>query len=88
VLELNLAAVDGLIPDHTFLFLIDPRSIGERLAREHDRLEREDAAFHARADEGYRELADRFPQRIVALDGTLPAEELAEEVYGALRVGA
>jgi len=88
VLELNLAAVGGLLPDRTFLLLIDPGLIGERLRREHDRLESEDADFHARVDEGYRRLAERFPERIVALDGTRPAEELAEEVYGAVRVGA
>jgi dTMP kinase len=88
VLELNLAAVDGLLPDHTFLLLIDPALIGERLSGEQDRLEREDARFFTRADEGYRELAERFPERIVVLDGARPAEELAEEVYGALRVGA
>jgi dTMP kinase len=88
VLELNLVAVGGLLPDRTFLLLIDPGLIGERLRREHDRLESEDADFHARVDEGYRRLAERFPERIVALDGTRPAEELAEEVYGAVRVGA
>jgi dTMP kinase len=88
VLDLNLTAVGGLLPERTFLLLIDPALIGERLRREHDRLEREDAGFHARADEGYRELAERFPERIVVLDGTRPPEELAEEVYGALRVGA
>jgi len=88
VLELNLAAVGGLLPDRTFLLLIDPGLIGERLRRAHDRLESEDADFHARVDEGYRRLAERFPERIVALDGTRPAEELAEEVYGAVRVGA
>jgi dTMP kinase len=88
VLDLNLAAVGGLLPDRTFLLLIDPARIGQRLRREHDRLEREDAEFHARADAGYRELAERFPERIVSLDGTRPAEELAEEVYGALRARA
>jgi len=88
VLDLNLTAVGGLLPDRTFLFEIDAALIGDRLRREHDRLEREDVEFHARAGEGYRELAERFPERIVVLDGTRPAEELAEEVYGALRVGA
>jgi dTMP kinase len=87
VLDLNLTAVGGLLPDRTFLLLIDPAALADRLRREHDRLEREDLDFHARADAGYRELAERFPERIVTLDGTRPAEELAEEVHGALRVG-
>lgn len=85
VLDLNLAAVGGLEPDRTFLLLLDPADLPDRLRRVHDRLEREDRAFHARADEGYRALAERFPERIVILDATRPAHELAEEVYGALR---
>ena len=85
VLDLNLAAVGGLLPDRTFLLLLDPAEVPKRLSGEHDRLEREDHAFHARTDAGYRELAERFPERIVVLDGTRPVEELAEEVYGALR---
>jgi len=86
VLDLNLAAVRGLLPDRTFLLLLDPAQVSARLRREHDRLEREGNDFHARVDAAYRELAERFPERIVVLDGTLPAEMLAEEVYGALRV--
>jgi dTMP kinase len=86
VLELNLAAVGGLLPDRTFLLALDVAGIGTRLDREHDRLERESDEFHARAAAGYRELAERFPERIVVLDATRPVDELAEEVYGALRV--
>jgi dTMP kinase len=85
VLELNLAAVGGLLPDRTFLLLLDPAEVTKRLSGEHDRLERENQAFHARVDAGYRQLAERFPERIVVLDGTRAVEELAEEVYGALR---
>jgi dTMP kinase len=86
VLDLNLAAVGGLLPDRTFLLTLDVSEIGGRLRREHDRLERESEEFHARAASGYRELAERFPERIVVLDARRPAGELAEEVYGALRV--
>jgi dTMP kinase len=85
VLELNLTAVGGLMPDRTFLLQLDPESVRTRLGSEHDRIEREDAGFHTRAAEAYRELAARFPERIVVLDGSRPAEELAEEVYEALR---
>src|ERR687892_1801482 len=70
VLELNLTAVGGLLPDHTFLFLINPALIGERPRREHDRPQSEKTHLPPRGGEGYRELAERFPERIVALDGT------------------
>lgn len=86
VLDLNLAAVGGLMPDRIFLLALDVSRLPGRLRREHDRLERESDDFHARADAGYRELAVRFPERIVVLDGTLPADTISEEVYGALRV--
>jgi dTMP kinase len=86
VLDLNLVAVGGLMPDRTFLLALDVAQLPGRLRREHDRLERESDDFHARADVGYRELAARFPERIVVLDGTLSAEKISEEVYGALRV--
>ena len=86
VLDLNLAAVGGLLPDRTFLLALEATQIVGRLRRDHDRLERESVDFHARAAAGYRELAVRFPERIVVLDATRSADELAEEVYGALRV--
>ena len=86
VLELNLAAVGGLLPDRTFLLALDPPEISNRLTGEHDRLERESQEFHTRAAAGYRDLAERFPERIVVLDATRPPDELAEEVYGSLRV--
>jgi len=85
VLELNLAAVGGLLPDRTFLLDLAPEEAVPRLGPEHDRIEREGEGFLARVAEAYRELAARFPERIVVLDGARPAEELSEEVYGALR---
>jgi len=87
VLDLNLAAVQGLMPDRTFLLLLDPDDARSRIPGAHDRLEREGGEFRRRVDAGYRELAERFPERIVVLDAARPADELAEEVHGALRVG-
>lgn len=88
VLELNLAAVGGLLPDLTFLLMLDPDELISRVPRDHDRLERESGDFHARADAGYRELAERFPERIVMLDAALAREELAERIHGAVRDGS
>jgi dTMP kinase len=86
ILDLNLAAVGGLLPDRTFLLELDPNEVSSRIRRHFDRLEREGDEFRARTAAGYRELAERFPDRITVLDATRPAEELAEEVYGSLRV--
>lgn len=86
VLDLNLAAVGGLLPDRTFLLLLEPDEVASRLDRDHDRLEREGDDFRRRVDAGYRELAARFPERIVVLDGTRSPEELSEEIHGALRI--
>ena len=86
ILDLNLAAVGGVLPDRTFLLELDPDEVPARIQRHFDRLEREGDDFRARTAQGYRELAARFPERILVLDATRPADELAEEVYGALRV--
>ena len=86
VLDLNLAAAGGLLPDRTFLLSLEAAEIAGRLRGEHDRLERESEEFHARAAAGYRELAKRFPERIVVLDARRPAHELAGQVYGASRI--
>jgi dTMP kinase len=88
VLDLNLAAVGGLLPERTFLLALDVAELPARLSGDHDRLERESGDFHARVAEGFAELAARFPERIVVVDAARPPEAIAEEVYGALRVRA
>jgi dTMP kinase len=85
VLELNLHAVRGLLPDRTFLLLIDPRESARRVGDAGDRIEREDDDFRARVDAAYRELAETFPQRITTIDGTRPPRGIAEEVLDELR---
>ncbi len=86
MLDLNLAAIGKLVPDRTYLLELDPGQVASRIRRHHDRLEREGDDFRERAAAGYRELAQRFPERIVILDATRPVDEVAEGVYGSLRV--
>jgi dTMP kinase len=85
VLELNLHAVRGVLPDRTFLLLVDPAESARRVGSEGDRIEREDDAFRARVDSAYRQLAEVFPERIQVIDGTRPPREIAEEVLDELR---
>jgi dTMP kinase len=84
VLELNLVATSGVLPDRTFLVLVDPEVAVQRRSTS-DRIEREGEAFHRAVDEAYRSLAEMFPQRITTVDGNRPPELVAEEIRGRLR---
>lgn len=85
VRELSLLVTGGLLPDRTFLVLLDPEEAASRAGDDHDRIEREGGEFMRRADVGFRELAALEPERIIALDGSRPAEEIAEEVRAHVR---
>ena len=85
VLELNLAATRGLMPDKTFVLLVDTATARDREGGDADRIEREGEEFLRTVDEAYRGLAAIFPQRIAALDGSRPATELADQVREQVR---
>ena len=83
VLELNLRVTGGLLPDATILLVVDPETAAGR-AGATDRLEREGSDFRERVDAAYRELAERFPDRIVTVEGGRPPAAIASEVYALL----
>jgi dTMP kinase len=80
VRKLSLMVTAGLLPDRTFLVLVDPATAAARAGGDHDRIEREGLEFMRRADVAYRALAAEFPERIVALDGAADPDAIAEEV--------
>ncbi|MCX7594543.1 MAG: dTMP kinase [Fischerella sp.] len=71
--ELNAIATDGLESDITFWLDVD---VEVGLARKRrngdvaDRIEQEAIAFHRRIQQGYRELAASYPERIVRVDAS------------------
>jgi dTMP kinase len=85
VQSLNAAATGGLLPDLTFVLLVDPAvGLARRAESKPDRIEREDSDFVRRVDAGYRELAAATPGRFVVLDGALDTAELATRVQHAI----
>ena len=85
VLELNLPAIHGHLPDRTYLLLLDPAESAKRVGRETDRIESEDGDFRQKVDEAYRILAQTFPQRIEPVDATQPAESISKLIFGLIR---
>ena len=80
VLELNLTVLEGLLPDRTFVLAVDAAAAAGRQEGAPDRIEREGEGFQAEVGRAYEQLAGRFPERVVLLDGTLSPEELAAAV--------
>jgi dTMP kinase len=85
VLELNRGPTGGLMPDRTFLLLVEPYEAARRSGSEPDRIEREGGEFRAGLDRAYRELAKRFSERIRTIDGTLSRTVIAETIRGQIR---
>jgi dTMP kinase len=85
VLELNLQATRGLLPDRTFLVVIAPEQALGRAGGDQDRIEREGVELQTAVERAYEQLATMFPNRITKLDGTRPAAELARIVRDELR---
>jgi len=80
VLALNVNAIRGILPDVTFLLLVDPKEARHRSGPPGDRIEREGDAFLREVDRAYRELGSAFAGRITTIDASRPADEVAKEV--------
>jgi dTMP kinase len=80
VLALNVNAIRGILPDVTFLLLLDAEVAARRSGDSPDRMEREGEEFRSAVQKAYEELASIFPSRLVVLDGARPASEIAKEV--------
>lgn len=80
VRDLSLLVTDGLLPDRTFVVLVDPEQARLRSGGAPDRIEREGDGFMRRVDSAYRELGASEPERIVLVDGSRTPELIAEEV--------
>ncbi|HEX6663922.1 MAG TPA: dTMP kinase [Gaiellaceae bacterium] len=85
VYELNRIVTGGLLPDVAFVLQVAPDLAAERIGDSPDRIEREGNEFRRRVRAGYEDIADRFPDRVVVLDGARSPDELHEEIRGRVR---
>ncbi|MHA7189967.1 dTMP kinase [Arthrobacter sp. MDT2-16] len=91
VLDVNVWATDGLLPDLTVLLDVDPavgRSRRTAGAAAEDRLESEPDGFHAGIRDAFLELARLAPERYVVLGASGTPEELHRSIVAALPGGS
>lgn len=83
--DLNMWAVDDLVPDLTVIVDIPAAEGRRRRGDLHDRLESEEDAFHDAIRQHYLAMAAGNPQRYEVVDGTRPPEQIHLQVMDRLR---
>ena len=85
VLLINQFAIENTMPDLTIFFDINPEEglarIMNNSSRENNRLDKESVAFHESVYEGYKELLQRYPERIVVTNARLSEAVVTENVW-------
>ncbi len=78
----NGFATFGIMPDITFLMELSWEVSSQRLAnrRYTDRLEQEPEGFHQAVVSGYKQLAKKYPERVVVLDAQEHPEYIEEAI--------
>ena len=79
--RINQFAINGRVPDLTiFLFVSQDQALRRKKAqKELDRLEAESMAFHAKVNQGFRQLAESYPYPRMIIDADMtPAEVHAQ----------
>lgn len=92
VMGINRLAVAGCEPDLTLLMDIEIRESAKRMEgrnranqTSHDRIEREETAFHERVRNGFLQLARRWPGRIRVVNAMHPQAEVEAAVWNVVR---
>src|SRR5205823_5580534 len=81
ILTLNAWATQGLFPDLVLLLHVEPDVGLSRSAGEPDRIESEDAEFHAKVADAYLKIAEEHPERFVVIEGS--GKRLAMRAFAA-----
>ncbi|WIF95929.1 dTMP kinase [Caminicella sporogenes] len=82
VKSINDMAIQGIMPQITFLLKISPNEGLKRRfsSDECNRLDMEKVEFHNKVYEGYLELESLYPERIVGIDASRSIEKVHEEI--------
>jgi dTMP kinase len=80
----NTFAIDGCVPDITFVLDVDAATAESRMQRtlrKTDRMEQQPAEFYDRVRGGYRQLALQEPDRIVLIHAAQDPDVIENEIW-------
>ncbi|RBP87292.1 thymidylate kinase [Cytobacillus firmus] len=89
VYSINSFAIEGMMPELTLYFDIEPEAgldrINQHIGREVNRLDLEKLDFHHKVREGYLKLMELYPERIFKIDASRPLEEVYQQAESKLK---
>jgi dTMP kinase len=82
IFDINCFATGGIMPDKTFFLDYPPDLAFSRMSkrREHDRLEKEEMAFHQTLYKGFIELSGLYPDRVIRVDAQGTKYETSDKI--------
>ena len=86
LIKLNHFATYNLDPNITFFIDIDPKEAQKRKNQEEDRIERAGIDLQARVRNAYIELAQRFKERYVSIDGNASVNTIHEKIINEIKM--
>ncbi|MCM3246375.1 dTMP kinase [Cytobacillus firmus] len=89
VYSINSFAIEGMMPELTLYFDIEPEAgldrINQHKGREVNRLDLEKLDFHHKVREGYLKLMELYPERIFKIDASGTLEEVYQQAESKLK---
>ena len=85
--NINAYALEKYTPDVTIFIDLTPEAAFKRKhgADKNDRLEQAGMEFHNRVYEGFKILAEKYPERFVCVDGNMTPDEIFAQVLSVLK---
>ena len=89
VYEINKFATDGIMPDLTLFFDLDPEIGLQRIKLERpdheDRLEQEKINFHYKVYNGYQEINQKYANRIAVINANQELDQVVEDAIAVIK---
>lgn len=87
VKSINDFAIDGVVPDYTIFFNVDPITVLNRKKKsvKADRLESEEDSYHERVYQGYQKLINMVDDKLIVIDASKSIKEVTEATLERLK---
>lgn len=86
VYSINQFAIGDLMPDKTIYLDLGAQEGLDRLSNRvfKDRLDQEKVDFHLKVVDGYRQVVEKYKERMILVDASQPVEKVIEEAFEAV----